>query len=140
VISPCGGPLINFLAGEEAPADLKNDASKLPSLQFSERSLCELELLAIGAFSPLDRFMARDDHNRVVEEMRFANGHLFPIPITLPFDASNAEIKLDRDTAPRRPKNDLLATLSVDDIYEWDCDAVAVNVFWHRGFTSSAGG
>ena len=84
MISPCGGTLVNLLAGEEALADLKDHASKLPSVQLSERSLCDLELLAVGAFSPLDRFMARDDHNRVVEEMRLANGHLFPIPIAMP--------------------------------------------------------
>jgi len=129
VISPCGGTLVNLLAGEEAVAELKDYASKLPSLQLSERSLCDLELLAIGAFSPLDRFMDREDHGRVVEEMRLTHGYLFPIPIALPFDASNVEISLDRDVALRTPKNDLLAILSVDDIYAWDRDAVAANVF-----------
>src|SRR5438309_11752125 len=112
LISPYGGPLVNLRVPEEARAELKAYASTLPSLQLSERAMCDLELLAIGAFSPLDRFMGREDHARVVEEMRLANAHLFPIPVTLPVEPDQAP-KLDSDVALRTPKNDLLAVLTV---------------------------
>ena len=46
--------------------------------------MCDLELLSTGAFSPLDRFMGREDHERVLEEMRLSNGSVFPISVTLP--------------------------------------------------------
>jgi sulfate adenylyltransferase len=123
-----GGQLVNLLASQEAIDDLKSYAAHLPSIQLSERALCDLELLATGAFSPLDRFMTRADHERVVAEMRLADSQLFPIPVTLPIDA-DTEVHLDRDVALRTPKNDLLAVLTVEEIYDWDRDEVAANVF-----------
>jgi sulfate adenylyltransferase len=116
MIAPYGGRLVNLLVSDEALQERRAYASKLPSLQLSERSICDLELLAIGAFSPLDRFMNREDHQRVVHEMRLANGHLFPVPITLPVERGH--IKLDQDVALRTSKNDLLAILTIEHIYE----------------------
>ena len=57
LISPYGDRLLDLMAPPEALDDLKACANRLPSLQLSERSVCDLELLATGAFSPLDRFM-----------------------------------------------------------------------------------
>jgi sulfate adenylyltransferase len=59
----------------EARDEVKVRASQLSSLQLSERSVCDLELLATGAFSPLDRFMGQADHQRVLDEMRLSSGH-----------------------------------------------------------------
>ena len=59
-------------------------AKTLPPVRLSERAICDLELLAVGAFTPLDRFMGKTDYERVCAEMRLANGQLFPIPVTLP--------------------------------------------------------
>jgi sulfate adenylyltransferase len=128
VIPPCGGRLVNLLVPDEAVAELKAYATQLPSLQLSERSMCDLELLATGAFSPLDGFMGRQDHNRVLDEMRLANGHLFPIPVTLPVQPSD-DLRLDTDIALRTPKNDLLAILTVEEIYAWDHNEVADKAF-----------
>src|SRR5438309_8313703 len=115
LISPYGGPLVNLRVPEEARAELKAYASTLPSLQSSERAACDLELLATGGFSPLDRFMGRLDHERVVGEMRLHDGHIFPIPLTLPID-DNAEVHLDKEVALRSQKNDLLAILRVEEV------------------------
>jgi sulfate adenylyltransferase len=108
--------------------ELKAWASRLPSLQLSERGVCDLELLATGAFSPLDRFMGREDHQRVLEEMRLASGHIFPIPITLPVDPG-PDIRLGQTVALRSAKNELLAVLSIEEIYPWDRAEVAQKVF-----------
>jgi sulfate adenylyltransferase len=97
-------------------------------VQLSERTVCDLELLATGAFSPLDRFMGRNDYQRVLEEMRLSSGHVFPIPITLPVEADPA-IGLDRDLALRNGHNELLAVMTVEEIYEWDLDETARKVF-----------
>src|SRR3989337_3532301 len=83
LISPYGGELVNLVkkgAEREALIELANH---LPDIRVSHSSLHDLELLAVGAFSPLDRFMGKADYERVMEEMRLANGMLFPIPITL---------------------------------------------------------
>lgn len=103
-------------------------ASHLPSIQISERSVCDLQLLACGAFSPLDRFVGKAAHQRILDEMRLPGGHVFPIPITLPVNAT-AEIHLDRDLALRNAGNDLLAILTVEEIYEWDAREVSHKVF-----------
>ncbi|HVQ40063.1 MAG TPA: sulfate adenylyltransferase, partial [Pyrinomonadaceae bacterium] len=116
---PYGGSLVDLRVPPEQLGELKAYAGRLPSIQISERSLCDLQLLATGAFSPLDRFAGREDHQRILDEMRLVSGHLFPIPVTLPVNAT-PELQLDRDIALRSSKNDLLAILTVEEIYEWD--------------------
>jgi sulfate adenylyltransferase len=132
VIAPFGGSLVNLLVADEARDERRAYAARLPTLQLSERGMCDLELLAIGAFSPLDRFMSRADYLRAVHEMRTVDGHLFPIPVTLPVDADTPGLRLDRDVALRTPKNDLLAILHVEELYAWDADELAEHVFGTR--------
>jgi sulfate adenylyltransferase len=86
-------------------------ASRLPSIQISERCLCDLQLLASGAFSPLDRFVGKLDYQCVLDELRLSDGRLFPIPVTLPVNPS-PELSLDHDIAVRSSKNELLAILT----------------------------
>lgn len=128
LIEPCGGTLVNLVEPPEGREELKALASELPSIQISERSLCDLELLAVGAFSPLDRFMGRADHQRVLDEMRLTSGHLFPIPVPLPVD-DDAPVEEGKDVVLRDSKNVPLAVLSVEEIYEWDREEVATKAF-----------
>src|SRR3954468_4339350 len=99
LIAPYTSPLIDLLED-----GLAQYAATLPSIQISPRSQCDLELLATGAFTPLDRFMSQGDYERVVAEMRLANGVLFPIPITLPVDEP---LPLHHDIALRSQKNEM---------------------------------
>ena len=103
-------------------------AAGMPSIQLSQRALCDFELLITGAFSPLDRFMGREDFLRVVEEMRLADGALFPIPVTLPVDA-DTPIALDREYTLRDSRNELLAIMRIEEIYPWDKSELAQMVF-----------
>lgn len=128
LISPYGGRLVSLLAEPERREELKAYASKLPSVQISARSMCDLELLATGAFSPVDRFMCREDYESVVANMRMNDGTLFPIPITLPVDSFDG-LEFDREIALRGPHNELLATMRVEQIYPWDRRQEAVHVY-----------
>jgi len=128
LIPPCGGTLVSVLVTGEERDDLIRKANDLPFIQLSPRSLCDLELLATGAFSPLDRFMGRDNHSRVLDTMRLSGGHVFPIPVTLPVEPSPA-IRLDREVALRNAKNELLAMMMIEEIYEWDRTEVSQKVF-----------
>src|SRR6476469_4749184 len=94
LIEPYGGRLVTLIVPPEEREALLTLAATLPRLQISERAICDLELLATGAFSPLDTFMRRADYERVIEEMRLSNGTLFPVPITLTVPKA-APIKLD---------------------------------------------
>ncbi|MGI8734076.1 MAG: bifunctional sulfate adenylyltransferase/adenylylsulfate kinase [Pyrinomonadaceae bacterium] len=127
LISPYGGALVDLRVSEEELPEFTNYANQLKSIQLSTRSVCDLELLASGAFSPLDRFMRQEDHERVLDEMRLASGSIFPIPVTLPVDAHLAN--LDRDVALRDERNELLAVMTVEEAYQWDLLEVATQVF-----------
>ncbi|MEE8349269.1 MAG: bifunctional sulfate adenylyltransferase/adenylylsulfate kinase [Acidobacteriota bacterium] len=128
MISPYGDKLVDLLIPVEQQSEVVAKASTLASIQISDRSVCDLELLATGAFSPLDRFMGEEDHRRVLEEMRLADGHIFPIPITLPV-SRDSQIKLDQPIALRNSRNELLAIMTVEEIYEWDLAQEAEAVF-----------
>ena len=128
LIAPYGGCLVDLMVPAAVHAEVKAYASQLPSLQLSERSVCDLELLATGAFSPLDRFMGQLDYQRVLDEMRLSTGQLFPLPITLPVEA-NPALHLDQDIALRDAKNDLLAVLTIEELYTWELAEVAQKAF-----------
>lgn len=128
LILPYGNKLVNLVAAAESLGELKARAGRLPSVQISERAVCDLEMLATGAFSPLDRFMGERDYERVLEDMRLADGCLFPIPVALPVEPSPV-IHLDREVALRDSRNELLAIMSLDEIYTWNLEETAQKVF-----------
>lgn len=128
LIEPYGGKLVDLKVLPKEIPELKAYASRLPSLQISPRSVCDLELLAIGAFSPLDRFMGQSDYQRSLDEMRLANNAVFPIPITLPVNPEEG-MRLDQDVALRDSNNRLLAFMTVEEIYEWSREEAAEKVF-----------
>lgn len=103
----------------EEREELPHGASALPHIQLSERSLCDLELLATGGFSPLETFMGREDYRRVLEEMRLSDGTLFPIPLTLTI-SRDVPVRLDQELALRDSYNNLLALMRVTEIFGWD--------------------
>ncbi|HEY5446697.1 MAG TPA: sulfate adenylyltransferase, partial [Pyrinomonadaceae bacterium] len=84
--------------------------------------------MATGAFSPIDRFMGREDYRRVVAEMRLSSGQLFPIPITLPI-RDDIQVQLDSEVALLDARNEIVAVMYVDEIYEWDLEEAAQEVF-----------
>src|SRR5438105_8683596 len=127
LIEPYGGALIQLLVSEEERDGMRNRAASLPRLQLTSRNVCDLEILATGGFSPLDRFMGQADYNRVLEEMRLADGVLFPIPLTLPINPPPG-LKLDSEIALADSYNNLLAVMRVEEIYEWDWEKEALAV------------
>ena len=127
LIPPYGGKLVDLVVDDEERDELAAKAKTLPSVQLSPRSVCDLELLATGAFSPLDRFMGKAAYTSVLEEMRLADGTVFPIPVTLPV-AETDGVEIGREIALRSPRNELLATLLVEEVFEWDLATEASQV------------
>ncbi len=128
LITPYGGELVNLLVPADEFEEKHAYANTLPSIQISARAECDLELLAVGAFSPLKGFMGKDDLQGVLDNMRLTDGTLFPMPITLPVDPTD-DIKEGIDIALRDSKNNILAILSVEEMYEWDLEEIAVKAF-----------
>lgn len=119
LITPYGGELIDLLVIGEEREELLEKSSRLPSVQISQRSLCDLELLATGAFSPLDRFMGKADYERVLTEMRLTNGVLFPIPVTLPVDEESLPSWGEQLTLSDA-RNNTIAVMQIEEVYHWD--------------------
>jgi len=128
LIPPYGGTLVDLTVSQEERESLFAKAKELPSIQLTDRSLCDVELLATGAFSPLDQFMGADDYHRVIAEMRLQNGALFPIPITLSV-ANKTAVKLDKNVALVDSRNEIVAMMTVEQVYEWNLNATAQNVW-----------
>ncbi|HLM55730.1 MAG TPA: bifunctional sulfate adenylyltransferase/adenylylsulfate kinase [Pyrinomonadaceae bacterium] len=116
LIEPYGGTLIDLLVGAEEREELRERAASLKRVQLTPRSVCDLELLATGAFSPLEGFMRRADYDRVLEEMRLASGALFPLPVTLPV-AEDAGVREGDEIALADQHNNLLAVMRVEEVF-----------------------
>ncbi|HYX28053.1 MAG TPA: sulfate adenylyltransferase, partial [Pyrinomonadaceae bacterium] len=127
LITPYGERLIDLMVTDEQASELESQACLLPSLQISDRSVCDLTLLATGGFSPLDRFVTKADYERILGDMRLSDGHVFPVPITLPVDEATRP-KLDTEIALRNARNELLAVMTVEEIYEWNREEAAQKV------------
>ncbi len=117
--TPYGGALVDLLVDDARAAEMKASAKDHASLTLDERALCDLELLAIGGFSPLKGFLGKADYERVVAEMRLANGTLWPLPVTLPVSPGDG-IALGKPLALRDIYGNLLAFLHVEEFYTYD--------------------
>jgi sulfate adenylyltransferase len=127
LITPYGGELQNLVkTGDERQA-LIEFANHLPDIRLSQRSLHDLELLAVGAFSPLDRFMGKADYERVLDEMRLANGSLFPIPITLTVKKDELPAKTEQ-VVLRDGRNNPFAIMEIEEAFDWDPNIEAQKV------------
>lgn len=129
-IAPHGVQLINRIATAEQRQEFLALAESLPRVQLDERAVSDLEMIAIGAFSPLTGFMEQEDYKRVVTDMRLANGLPWSIPITLPVEEEIASalkegswVRLDN------PKGEFIGVLQLSQKYQYDKTREAINVY-----------
>jgi sulfate adenylyltransferase len=129
-IAPHGGQLINRIATAEKRQELIDKADALPRVQLDERSLSDLELIAIGGFSPLTGFMEQADYRSVVNDMRLDNGLPWSIPITLSVSEEQADalsegslIRLDS------PEGKFVGVLELTQKYTYDKELEAIHVY-----------
>jgi sulfate adenylyltransferase len=110
LIRPHGGSLVDRTG--ERPAGVEN----LERVTLTSREVSDLDLIASGALSPLEGFMGREDYERVVDEMRLANGLVWALPVCLAVPSAPTG---DRVAFADEAGN-LLAVLEVDEVYEYD--------------------
>ena len=116
LIPPYGGELKNLIIKDK---NLKNDLISKATYEFecSERNACDVELLMVGAFSPLEGFMDENNYNSVIEKNRDTNGLLFGLPIV--FDSNNEKVKAG-ETILLTYKKQKIAVLEVSSKWEPD--------------------
>ncbi len=129
LIAPHGGTLCDLVADADAEA-AREAAHDLPSITLTPRQTCDIELILNGGFSPLRGFMTEADYNSVVEDMRLADGTLWPMPITLDVDQQTAADLSEGDRVALRDNTGLLlAILTVESRWTPDKEREATEVF-----------
>jgi len=127
---PHGGKLITrILRGKDREmAELK--ARELKKIPLTQREVSDIEMIAIGALSPLEGFMCKDDYHSVVDTMRLTNGLPWSIPITLSVKQEVADgLTLKDEVALVDEKGHPLALMTVEDIYPHDKEKEAIEVY-----------
>src|SRR5215472_5557364 len=66
-------------------------AEKLKKIPLDSRTVSDLFMLAMGAYTPLDGFMGHDDWRGSCLDMKLTGGVFWPIPITLPVNKELAD-------------------------------------------------
>jgi len=113
---PNHAPIQELYVSPTAAQKLKVEAGNMPSWDLTARQVCDLELLMNGGFHPLKGFMGQADYDGVVDNMRLADGSLWPIPITLDVSEAFAEkVAPGQDVALRDQEGVILAILSISD-------------------------
>jgi sulfate adenylyltransferase len=130
LIEPHGGKLIDReLRGAEREAMLRASA-KMPSLTVNARAEADLELIALGALSPLAGFMGEADYISVRDEMHLANGLVWTIPITLAAtEGERGGLRPGEDVALRSRDGRLIAVLHLAEIFTYDKQLEAERVY-----------
>ena len=128
-IRPHGGTLISRQLEGAARNEAIKKAIGLKQVALSPTAVADLELIAIGGFSPLKGFMRSDDYQRVVKEARLSSGAVWSLPITLAVTSDEASaIKEGQDVA-LMDEGALLGTMKVDQKYTYDKKAEASQVY-----------
>jgi len=130
MIEPHGGRLVNRIVSGERTASLEAEARELPVIQLNPFEVSDLEMLAIGAFSPLEGFMGRADYDRVIKDKRLASGLPWTLPVTLAVDQEKADsLKSASRVALADANGALLAVLEIQDVFRYDREAEVLAVF-----------
>ncbi len=131
LISPLGGTLVNRVVDEARAAELRKEAQGLPRIDLSAKQSCDVEMISIGAFSPLTGFMGEKDFHSVIDSMRLTDGTIWPIPITLSV-ADGAAKKGDRVALygkNSKGESVLQAVMTVEETYAHDTKKEATIFF-----------
>jgi sulfate adenylyltransferase len=130
VIAPHGGTLINRIAKPaEAPA-LAERILQMPHVTLSERQLSDLEMIAIGGFSPLTGYMTRNDYQGVVRTMHLANGLPWSMPVTLAVTRDEAaRLREGQEIALCNARDESVGVLTLHEKFDYDKLEEARNVY-----------
>ena len=130
LIAPHGGELVLNMAGEKERAELQERARSLPQIVVGSRQLADLEMLAIGAYSPLGGFMKQADYLGVVNDMHLANGLPWTVPITLSTTTEQAAtLKEGTQVALLNEHGTLQAVMTIEEKYGYDKQHEASKVY-----------
>jgi len=129
---PHGSALVNKVLRGEMRLGALERAKGLKALQLSGIAVADLELIAVGAYTPLAGFMQRADYESVLESMRLQSGTVWPLPITLPVGKEDAEAIHEGDEISLVERDQILGVMDVAEVYPYDKDLEAQSVYRTR--------
>jgi len=130
LIAPHGGALVANVATEPERLALQEQAKGLARITLGSRQLADLEMLAIGAYSPLLGFMTQTDYLGVVNDMHLSNGLPWSVPITLAATSEQAAtLKEGSQIALVDAQDKLQAVMTLAEKYYYDKQREASQVY-----------
>ena len=122
LIEPHGGKLMNRYTADAAA--LRERAASLTAVRVANADLSTIYRIADGTLSPLSGFMSESVYNQVLDDWTLeANGRklAWSIPLSLPVTADVAkQLKPGQEVALTGPAGDVVATMKVESVFEWD--------------------
>ncbi|MEM9567658.1 MAG: sulfate adenylyltransferase [Cyanobacteria bacterium P01_E01_bin.34] len=129
-IAAHGGTLINRIATAEQRAEILAKADSLPKVTIDARAQSDLEMIAIGGFSPLEGFMAEADYSSVVTDMHLSNGVAWAIPVVLPVTEAVADaLEIGQTIGLTSGEGRLLGTMELTEKFVPDKEKEALHVY-----------
>ena len=130
-IAPHGGTLVDLLVSERDRDKLADEARNFPKLTVNERELSDLEMLSIGALSPLTGFQGKAEYDSILDSMHLPNGLPWTIPVTLSLTDEEAKRIGGAEAVTLVPSEaaEPLAILEVDEVFKREREREAEAVF-----------
>ncbi|MED0772994.1 MULTISPECIES: sulfate adenylyltransferase [Bacillus] len=122
-LAPHGGTLVNRVNEQYDLTSVQKE------IELDLISFADLELIGIGAYSPIEGFFTEKDYVSVVENMRLASGAVWSLPITLPVDSEKAAELAVGDTVKLTYGGETYGVVDIEDIYTPDKQKEAVHVY-----------
>ncbi len=130
LVQPHGGTLINRIAQGAEREALLQSAANISTITLNAREEADLELIANGAFSPLEGFLGQADYLSVRDDKRLANGLVWSIPVTLSVsEEEKNKLTVGEDVALLARDGSLLALLHLAEIFTYDKQEEAIQVY-----------
>jgi sulfate adenylyltransferase len=130
-IAPHGGELVDLLVPEGRRDATRAETEQLPKLVVNARELSDLEMLTVGALSPLTGFVGEDDYVSVLETMHLSNGLAWSIPVTLSLTDDDVKRIGAGSSVALLPSEgaDPIAIVDVAEVFKRDRQKEALGVF-----------
>ncbi len=122
-LQPHGGTLVQAYNPQKTITHIKKE------IDIDVMALSDLELIAIGGYSPIDGFLTKEDYESVVENTRLASGIVWSIPITLPVSKETSASLQVGDEVKLVHAGEAYGVIVIADIYEPDKHKEALLVY-----------
>src|SRR5579885_1565522 len=130
MIGPCGGKLVERFANQKEAERILSQADEFKHIRAPEEQIYDAEKIGIGAYSPLEGFMGKEEYESVINKNRLSNGLPWTIPIVLLLDERQADkIEVSEEALIEDMKGEPFALLEVEQKYRIDRTVMAEKVY-----------